>query len=167
MKNITTILVLVLIAGISRLIPHPWNFTAVGAMALFSGNRMPNKVIAFVAPLLSLLWTDAVLGFHMTMVYVYGAVALSVILGMWTQGSWIKLGVGTLASSLMFFILTNFGVWMTSGLYTKTFDGLVQCYVMAVPFFHYQIAGDIFYVGVLFGAYELVRSLQSNWAQAK
>lgn len=167
MKNIITVLVLVLIAGVSRLIPHPWNFTAVGAMALFAGSRMSHKGLAFLAPFLCLLWTDAVLGFHSTMVYVYGAVALTVILGMWAQKSWLRVGAGALLSSMLFFVLTNFGVWFTQGLYPHTWEGLVQSYVMALPFFQYQVGGEIFYSVVIFGAYELIRNLQPSWVEAQ
>lgn len=168
MKNLITVLVLVLVAGISRLIPHPWNFTALGAMALFAGARMNNKWMAFLAPFLTLLWTDLVIGTHITMFYVYAAVALTTILGFWSKNSWLKIGASALISSCLFFLITNFGVWMTmKGMYPSTFQGLVECYAMAIPFFHYQVAGDLFYAGALFGAYELIKSYQPNWISAK
>lgn len=164
MKNWMTVLVLVLVAGFSRLIPHPWNFTAVGAMALFAGSRMNNKALAFLAPFLSLLWTDAVIGFHVTMVYVYAAVALTTIVGFWAQRSWLKVGAGALVSSLFFFLITNFGVWFSQSLYAKTAEGLFECYVMALPFLETQIAGNLFYSIVLFGVYEAIRTLKPSWA---
>lgn len=166
MKNVITVLVLVLIAGISRLIPHPWNFTAVGAMALFAGARMNNKVWAFIAPFLALLWTDLVIGTHITMFYVYAAVALTTVLGFWAKDSWVKIGTSALVSSCLFFLITNFGVWMT-GMYAPTFQGLMESYVMAVPFFHYQVAGDLFYTAVLFGAYQLIQVYQPSWVGAR
>ncbi len=156
MKNIITILTLVLIAGLSRLIPHPWNFTAIGAMALFSGAHMPKKWLAFVAPLLSLLWTDALLGFHVTAVYVYASVALITILGFTMEDKVSKLAMGSVLSSVLFFAITNFGVWLSQDLYPHTGAGLLNSYVMAIPFFGNQIAGDAFYIGLLFGAYHLL-----------
>jgi hypothetical protein len=154
MKNVTLILFLVLVAGVSRLVPHPWNFTAVGAMALFAGARMPHKGLAFLAPFLSLLWTDAVLGFHSTIVFVYAAVALVTILGFYARDHFRKVVAGSLLASALFFVITNFGVWMMQDLYAKSFEGLVQCFVMAVPFFGNQVAGDLVYTAALFGAYE-------------
>ena len=156
MKHIVTILTLVLIAGFSRLIPHPWNFTAIGAMALFSGSRMPHKALAFLAPLLTLLWTDAILGFHSTSVYVYAAVALITIMGFAVQEKTSRIVLGSLAGSVLFFVITNFGVWLTQNLYPKNLTGLMESYVMAIPFFGNQVLGDLFYAGVLFGAYKLV-----------
>ena len=101
------ILVLILFAGFSRLIPHPWNFTAIGAMALFSGHQFQHKVLAFVAPFLTLLWTDTVLGFHDTMVFVYFSVALVTLMGFWTQNSVSRVIGGSLFGSTFFFSATR------------------------------------------------------------
>ena len=152
MKHFMTILTLVLVAGLSRLIPHPWNFTAIGAMALFSGSRMPNKALAFLAPLLSLLWTDSVIGFHSTALYVYAAVALITILGFVVENNPKQIVWGSLIGSVLFFVITNFGVWLTQDMYVKSLRGLITCFAMAVPFFGSQLMGDLFYAGVLFGA---------------
>lgn len=167
MKQITFVLSLVLVAGLSRLIPHPWNFTAVGAMALFSGSRMPNKALAFLTPLLTLLWTDAVLGFHATAVYVYAAVALITIIGFLTEQKVSQIAVHSLAGSILFFVITNLGVWMTGNLYPQTFQGLVDCYVMAIPFFSNQVLGDLFYAGLLFGVYAAAKLFAPSLKLAK
>ena len=158
MKHIITVLSLVLVAGFSRLIPHPWNFTAIGAMALFAGTRMPNKALAFLAPFLTLLWTDTILGFHETVVYVYAAVALITIIGFFTEGKKSAIVAGSVAGSILFFAITNFGVWMVQGMYPHTAAGLLECFTMAIPFFGNQVAGDLFYTGVLFGAYALLKT---------
>ena len=168
MKNIITILTLVLVAGISRLIPHPWNFTAMTAMALFSGCVMPKnqKLLAFLAPLLALLWTDAILGFHTTAVYVYAAVALITIMGMnLKEDSVLQVGSAALIGSGLFFGITNFGVWLSQDMYLKSLVGLETCFAMAVPFFHYQVLGDLFYTGVLFGAFAILRKTVPVLAQ--
>lgn len=167
MKYMITVLSLILIAGLSRLIPHPWNFTAVGAMALFSGTRMPHKGWAFLAPLLTLLWTDAILGFHETAVFVYAAVALITIIGFFTEGKIISILAGSVAGSILFFTITNFGVWLVQGMYPKTWAGLAECYTMAIPFFGNQVAGDLFYAFVLFGSFALIKTFVPSLKHAK
>ncbi len=159
-KKFFLIFGLVLLAGLSRLIPHPWNFTALGAMALFSGSMLNNKKWALTAPVLTLLWTDLILGFHITMIYVYASVVLITCLGFWAQTSKSKIITSSLLGSLIFFMTTNFGVWFSQNLYAKTFEGLIQCYVMALPFFENQIAGDFFYLAVLYGAYFSLKNLK-------
>jgi hypothetical protein len=167
MKNIITVLTLVLVAGLSRLIPHPWNFTAVGAMALFSGTRMPHKALAFLAPLLTLVWTDAILGFHETALYVYAAVALITIIGFLIDGKKSSIVAGSLVGSILFFAITNFGVWLVQGMYPRTGAGLLACFTSAIPFFGNQVAGDLFYAGVLFGAYALLKTYAPSLKLAK
>lgn len=157
-----TLILMVLGAAFSRLIPHPWNFTAIGAMALFGGAYFPSKKQSLLIPLAALLLSDLVLGFHNTMVFVYMAFALIVILG-WNlrEGkSAFKVGTFALVTSSLFFLISNFGVWVMGGMYAPTFQGLVQCYVAALPFFDNQILGDLFFSGVLFGSYELAK----KWA---
>jgi hypothetical protein len=133
-------------------------------MALFSGSRMPNKMLAFVAPFLALLWTDAIIGFHGTLFYVYAAVALITLIG----GLLVKaekpsrIFAGSLLGSLVFFVITNFGVWFSQGLYPQTGSGLVQCFVAALPFFGNQIVGDLFYAGVLFGVFAVLKSFSPS-----
>lgn len=160
-KKFFLIFGLIILAGISRLIPHPWNFTALGAMALFSGSLMTNKTGAIVAPLFTLLWTDLILGFHVTMIYVYAAVVLITCLGFWAQTSKFKILTSSVLGSLIFFMSTNFGVWFSQNLYPKTFEGLIQCYVMALPFFENQIIGDFIYLGVLYSAYFSLKNLKT------
>jgi len=155
-KKSALIIGLILFAGISRLIPHPWNFTALGAMALFSGSMLNKKVEALIAPLLTLLWTDLILGFHETMIYVYVSVFLITLLGMWAQTSKFKVLTSGLLGSLLFFMTTNFGVWFSQNLYPKTLAGLMECYMMALPFFENQILGDFFYLAVLYGLYAVL-----------
>jgi hypothetical protein len=167
MKNIVTILTLVLIAGVSRLIPHPWNFTAIGAMALFSGVRMPNRGLAFIAPLLTLLWTDSLLGFHSTGIFVYAAVALITIIGFFIAEKKTQIVGASIAGSILFFALTNFGVWLTQSLYPKNIPGLVECFTMAIPFFGNQLVGDLFYTGLMFGIYSLLKAFVPSLDLAK
>jgi hypothetical protein len=143
-----------------RLVPHPPNFTPIGAMALFSGAMLAGRgPIAFVAPLGALLLSDLALGlFYPGMVVVYASVALVVLIG-WTVASRrqpLAIGVAALASALSFFVLTNLGMWFASGIYPLTAAGLAACFVAAVPFFQNTLAGDLFYSAILFGGFALL-----------
>jgi hypothetical protein len=156
MINILTAVLLILFAAFSRLLPHPANFTPVAAIALFSGVYL-NKKYFFIVPIAAMLLSDLIIGFHSEMVWVYGSFALIAVLGLWLK-SHKSIGYifgTTLFSSIVFFIVTNFGVWL-SGYYTSTFNGLIECYTMALPFFRNTASGDLIYVAVMFGIYELI-----------
>ncbi|HWZ95366.1 MAG TPA: DUF6580 family putative transport protein [Opitutaceae bacterium] len=153
----TTLAGMIFLAAASRLIPHPPNFTPLAAMALFGGASISDRRLAFGLPLAALLLSDAVLGFYHGMIWVYGSFALIVCLGWQLQSRRRLLPVaGTaLASSVLFFALTNFGVWASDGMYPRTLAGLGACYVAAIPFFQNTIAGDLFYAALLFGGFAL------------
>jgi hypothetical protein len=148
----------ILVATALRLLPHPPNFTPIGAMALFSGAYLGKRWLAFVAPLAAMLLSDAVLGFHSGMAFVYASVALIVLIGgiALTRKSVLRIGGAAVASSVLFFVVTNFGTWALSGMYPRTLSGLAACYVAAIPFFQNTLAGDLFYSGVLFGGFALL-----------
>jgi hypothetical protein len=145
---------LIAFAALSRFVPHPENFTPIAAMALFGGVYF-DKRYAFVVPLVAMVVSDYFIGFHNTVPYVYGSFVLAGLIGIWLKNhksvAWI---VGaSLTSSVLFFVVTNFGVWVTGG-YPQNFGGLVECYIAAIPFFRNTVLGDLLYVGVLFGLYE-------------
>lgn len=155
-----TLVGLILVAAFSRLIPHPANFTAVAAMALFGGTYLSKKQ-SLMVPMAALLLSDLALGFHNTMIFVYVAFALIVILG-WglkDQKSVFKVGTFTLVSSSLFFVISNFGVWLMEGFYAPTWQGLVTCFVAAIPFFQNQLAGDLMFTAVMFGGFELAKRM--------
>jgi hypothetical protein len=104
-------------AAALRLVPHPPNFTPIGAMALFSGAYLSRRGLAFVAPLAALLLSDLVLGFYAGMSFVYASVALTVVIGWWVSSrrTVLRVAAGALAGSLSFFVITNFGMWLFSG----------------------------------------------------
>ncbi len=145
-------------AAAMRVLPHPPNFSPIAAMALFSGAYLPRRALAFVAPFAALLLSDALLGgFYAGMEFVYLSFALTVLIG-WAiarHKSPLIVGGAAIASSLMFFVLTNLGMWLFSGFYPRTMDGLVACYVAAVPFFQNTLAGDLFFTALLFGGFAL------------
>jgi hypothetical protein len=152
---------LVLFGAAMRVVPHPWNLTPVGAIALFAGARVANKRLALVVPLAVMLLSDAWLGFHEGMLFVYGSFAAIVCIGMWArrQGGPLPIAAGALTGSLLFFFVTNFGVWLLSDgqlAYPKTLAGLVDCYLMAVPFFQHTLLGDLLFSALLFGLHAAV-----------
>jgi hypothetical protein len=158
-SRLLAILAAILAAGALRLIPHPPNFTPIGAMALFSGAYLGRRgLMAFAAPLGAMLLSDAVIGFHSGMPFVYASIAAIVVIG-WLvlqHKSPLRIGAAAVASSVLFFIVTNFGTWTMSGMYALTVSGLAACYIAAIPFFQNTIAGDLFYSGLLFGGFALL-----------
>ena len=151
---------LILAAAFTRLIPHYPNFTAVGAIALFGGTYLPNKKLAFIVPFVAMLLTDLIIGFHPTMWAVYLSFGLIVLIGIQISKNKKVTNIlfATISSSLLFFIITNFAQWLSDPFYAKSGAGLAQCFTMAIPFFGYTALGDLFYVGILFGIYELAKT---------
>lgn len=149
---------LLLIAIVSRFLPHPPNFTGVGATALYGGRYLRGWT-AYLVPLGAMAISDAILGLHWTLPFVYISFIISVLLGKWVAKSpkFGRIATATLIGSTVFFILTNFGVWLVTPLYAKTAAGLAQCFVAAIPFAKWTFLSDIAFTTVLFGATELVR----------
>jgi len=148
---------MILAAAASRLIPHPPNFTPIAALALFGGASISSKRAAILVPLGGLFLSDLVLGFYAITPVVYGSFALIVCLGFWLRGrqSVWRLAGATVASAVLFFVLTNFGVWLMDRLYPKTWIGLGECFVAALPFFRNTLLSDLFYSALLFGGLAL------------
>ena len=159
-------------AAALRLVPHPPNFTPVGAMALFSGAYLGRRGLAFVAPLAAMILSDTVIGFYSGFWITYLAVALVVLVGSLalSRVSVLRVGGAAIASSVLFFLVSNFGTWALSGMYPHTMQGLSACYVAAVPFFQNTVAGDLFYATLLFGGFKvaelLAPSLRARVVQA-
>ena len=152
--------ILIVLGSAFRLLPHPLNFTPIGAIALFSGFYFKKKY-ALVIPVLAMLISDSFLGFYnwKLMFAIYGSFLLCVALGFWLKKhkKWYTILGGSLACSVLFFLITNFAVWAFAPWYAKTFFGIIQCYIMAIPFFRNTLLGDLFYVTIFFGAYEIVQ----------
>lgn len=150
------VVVFILLGIIARILPHPANFTPIAAIALFSGTKLKYKW-ALIIPFLTMLISDYFIGFHNTMLYVYGSFGLIVILGLLLKKHYSasSIALSSLTGSILFYIITNFGVWLQSGMYPHTTYGLIHCYYMAIPFFRNTLLGDIIYATAIFGAYEL------------
>lgn len=147
----------VLAAVLMRFLPHPANVAPIAAMALFGGAYL-NKKYATILPLVVMLISDLFLGFHKTMPFVYGSFLIASVIGMALKDRVKAKTVvcASLLSSIIFYMVTNFGVWLTSGMYEMTFLGLIKCYVLAIPFFRNTLAGDLFYTVMMFGGYEVM-----------
>lgn len=159
--RLVALLLAIFTAAAMRLLPHPPNFSPIAAMALFSGAYLPKRALAFVAPLAALLLSDLVLGFYPELVFVYLSVAATVLIGWAVSKRKTVLGVGAaaIASSLLFYLVTNFGVWLVADFYPKTLAGLAACYVAAIPFFQNTLAGDLVFTALLFGGFVLAERL--------
>jgi hypothetical protein len=151
---------MILAAAASRLIPHPPNFTPIAAIALLGGAQFSSKRAAFLVPLAGLFLSDLAFGFYAITPVVYGSFALTVCLGFWVRQrrSVQRMAFATVASAILFFVLTNCGVWVMDNLYPKTLARLVDCYVAAIPFFQNMLLGDLLYSVVLFGGFALAEN---------
>lgn len=181
-ENTALVIVMILVAAMTRLIPHYPNFTAVGAVALFGGAYL-SKRMAFIIPVVALFISDLFLNnliyarlypefydgfmlFNVKGLPVYGAFIAVILIGMFfIKKATIKnvLGSAVLAS-VVFFLVTNFAVWAGSVIYPKSLAGLLACYTAAVPFFWNTLLGNVVFVTVLFGGYAWVRNRQTQAA---
>lgn len=152
-KNTVFIIFLVLAAALSRLVPHIPNFTPIAAIGLMAASYFKKNHFAFVVPILAMLISDFFIGFHSTMVWVYGSLVAIVFVGQFLlkKISVLNVALSALISSVIFFIVTNFGVWISYDFYPKTWAGFVECYTLAIPFFTNTLMGDAFYCTILFG----------------
>ena len=138
--------------ALSRMIPHPPNFTPVIAIAVFMPYLTRSLYSAMLVPLSAMFVSDLYLGFHSSMFWVYTSILLGTTLSQYTMSmkkTYVHLGSNALLSATIFFVITNFAVWMSGTMYPLTLDGLLLCYTMAIPFFGNTLAGTLFYVSLL------------------
>lgn len=147
---------LILLGVVARLAPHPPNATPLMAIALFGGTYLAKRW-AILLPLAIVAVSDVLIGWHATVPYTWGAFILTGMLAWWIRPrpTASRILGGTLAGSICFFLITNFGVWVVRDFYPQTAAGLWQCYVAAIPFFRHTLFGDLLYVTALFGTYAL------------
>lgn len=176
-------MLIILSAVVIRLLPHAPNFAPIAAMALFGGTYL-NKKYSLAIVFATMLLSDYLLLYvhpfspqlinlskiypltallHSTTLFVYGSFMLISLLGIWIKEhkSAKNIFSACLFSSILFFIITNFGVWAT-GAYARNLSGLWESYVMGIPFFKNTVSGDLFYTGVFFGSYEFIKTLISG-----
>jgi hypothetical protein len=171
---LTSAALLILAAAFTRLIPHAPNFTAVGAIAIFGGSVIKDKKLAFILPLLALLLSDVCLqfftstkGFYGTTQYfVYAAFIIITGLSMlMRRRSVANIALAAIWSGVIFFVISNLGVWLSSSFYPKSFAGLSACFAAAIPFYKNElfgnfllnsIMGNAFYAALMFSVYSVM-----------
>ncbi|HOX54222.1 MAG TPA: hypothetical protein PLC32_02105 [Candidatus Omnitrophota bacterium] len=153
---------LIVLGILTRFLPHAPNFNPAIAIALFGGYYL-NKKYALSVPLLLMVISDIFLGLHNTILFTWGSVVLISILGLSQKKNKSILNVAgfSLISAVLFFVITNFGVWF-SGWYPYTLKGLTDCFIMGIPFFRATLLSTLVYAAVMFGAYELIARLVKN-----
>ena len=170
-NNFYFVLGFILIAAFSRIIPHYPNFTPLCAIALFGAKYFNNKYIAYLIPLVALWFSDLIINNFILSQYFdgytilysgfywqYGSFLIIGFLGRKTlkKLSFFKLIGVSISASLLFFIVSNFGVWVQSSFYSQDLTGLIACYIAAIPFYFGTLSGSVFYSVFLFGSYELL-----------
>ena len=147
---------IIVILAMSRLIPHPPNFTPILGMAFFAGAVFDKKVYAYLITIFAMLLSDLFLGFHAGMFVIYFSLCLCVLIGTYMSSrlSVITGIIGISSGVLLFYLITNLAVWYGSGMYTKNMSGLIECYIMGLPFLQ-----NTFFSSILYGMAALGLSL--------
>ena len=155
-------------AAALRLLPHAPNFDPITALALFAGASVEDRRWAFALPLAAMLLSDALIGFHPLMPVIYLTFALVVWMGISLRQRLTALPVAgaALGAATLFFVVSNFAEWTLGMLYPRTIEGLIACYIAAIPFFGNTIGGALFYSAVLFGGLALAEKKISHMAPA-
>lgn len=171
-KQFSIISGFILLAALSRILPHPYNFTPLGAIALFGAAYFTDKKWAILIPLFAMWVSDLVLNnffyssitggvtlFNTQMLPVYGSILLIALLGMATlkKVTLPRVLASAVSASVIFFVITNLAVWYAQPLYPLSVEGLVACFSAALPFFNNTLAGDLVYCSALFGSFEYAR----------
>ena len=162
---------IIVLAALSRLLPHPPNFSPVEAIALFGGAYFARRSAAIWLPLAAMLLSDLALGLVNGGIYaeyflsagfllVYACIALSAVLGFGLRGrvSAPRVFAYSLLGSVLFFLVTNFGTWLGSSMYPQTGAGLLAAYVAGIPFFQNTVLGTLFYSALMFGSFAWLRT---------
>lgn len=162
LTRFSTVAVLIFLAALSRVLPHPFNFTPIGAIALFGAAHFSRKFFAFMIPVVAMLLSDAFIGkpslptyISFTLISIFGILFLN-------KATFGRVVVASLVASISFFLITNFFVWYGGTMYPQNWQGLVTCYVAGLAFyqptlfgnlFFNTVMGDLFYNAVLFGSF--------------
>ena len=156
--QVTFVILLIAAAGLTRLIQIAPNVTAVGAMALFAGAYFQNKKLAFAIPLIVMMLTDIIIGFHGVMIPVYLCFVITVFIGTRLNGrkNILNIAAGSVVASVIFFLVTNLPFWFGVR-YPWNISGIVESYTLAIPFFRNSIIGDLVFNAVLFGGFEIAK----------
>lgn len=172
-----TVLLLIILVVLSRLVPHMHNFSPLGAISLFGAAYFVKKWQAFIVPIIAVWISDLFIN-NLIYSYMYPAFSIFYEGFFWQYGSYLLITLGgiiilkkinlsriisaSLFSSISFFIVTNFGFWISSPFYTKDFNGLITCYIAAIPFIKGTLIGDVVFTSVMFGSFYLLQQKFSH-----
>ena len=149
-------IVIILALSLTRLIPHPWNFTPILAAGIFSGFYFKKFFFSLFIIIFSMFLADIFIGFHNTMFFTYISLIVAVILGVFIKHlKFSEIIFSGLVSSICFFLITNFGAWITLAMYEKNLEGLMSSYILAIPFFHNTLISTFLYLFLLKIIFEL------------
>lgn len=163
LKKSLPFIAIIIAAALARIIPHAPNFAPIGGLALFTGYHFKNK-ISWIIPLAAMLVSDYILGFHSTVPYVYASFIVISFIGAFMKRYDAKsLLTASLISSVLFFVVTNFGVWMTGSMYVKNIGGLAQSYILGIPFFRNTLLADVFYSFSFFYGFAFLSKLDLHF----
>lgn len=163
-KIALVIIGLVVLGIILRVLPHAANVAPVGAIALFAGALLGRKAGIF-APLALMIVADLIIGLHSAVLFTWAGFALIGLFGYGLRNHNVigRIGFGAIGSAMIFYVVSNFGVWITSGMYSRSLSGLVECYTLALPFLRASFMGDLAFATTFFGLYALLHKyLQGN-----
>ncbi len=149
--QLTYLVAIVVLLALTRLIPHPPNAVPIAAMALFSGAFFTNRLLAYSVPLIAMLISDYIIGFHSSVIYVYAGVALTVVIGSFIKHiTFLRVGAAAIIATLAFFLITNFAAWLHHDLYADNISGLIQAYIAGLPFMRNALLANIIFSYIAF-----------------
>lgn len=150
---VTTIIVL----SLFRLIPHPPNFTPILAISVFAGIKFKDNLFSYLVPVFAMLVSDAIIGFHSGMIIIYSAIVLSAFV----SRRFNTINTSVLGSCILFFLITNFQVWLMSPSYSKSLTGILECYTLGIPFFGMTLLSTFFYSYILFYSFTFLSKIKT------
>ena len=150
---VTTIIVL----SLFRLIPHPPNFTPILAISVFAGIKFKDNLFSYLVPVFAMLVSDAIIGFHNGMIIIY----LAIVLSAYISRRFNTINTSVLGSCILFYLITNFQVWVMSSSYPKSLNGILECYTLAIPFLGMTLLSTFFYSYVLFYGYSFLSKIHT------
>ena len=158
-------IIFVLLGLSARLIPHAPNFTPILSIALLSGFYIKNKYIVFI-PILIMLLSDIFIGYYSLVPWIYCTLILIYLIGTYLmKDNFLDILLKSLVSAFLFFIITNFGVW-TTGFYGYTFEGILTCYTVAIPFFKNTITSVVLFSSLIYSINKAINLFTINRVKA-
>ena len=156
-KEIHKLLIVAVILGLTffRLIPHPPNFTPILAVSIFAGMKFKNNLLSYIVPVVSMFLSDVIIGFHVGMYVIYPTLVLTVFIAR----NFNNINSASIFSSILFFIVTNFQVWLISTSYSNTIYGMIECYTLALPFFSMTLLSTFIFSYCLFYGFSFFSSI--------